>query len=343
MNVLTGENYEINFNGENRGSFTLDGKTIYLVYSINANRDFVKLTWGQRASYGYSGDLIDTFLCENSCEDSDLSDEYSDGKNIKEKGNVKWKDENGASGVSYDECYRDDLNKIYENYCENMKFKRELVNCPDGAACYDGACKSEGVCGNGIVEENEICDPPGSESDCVTNNGYPGKRPCYNLCIIYADCQTAYRCGDLICNGPENITNCAGDCGVGVCGNGVKEGSEGCDDGNLNNGDGCSAGCQMEKECIDSDNGQNVDEFGNVTIKSIPDGDILNFYSDFCSISISGEVWEYYCSGDISKRLSLPCPEGYSCNNGVCAQVSPSPEFDNFSIVEEIWKRLFGP
>ncbi|MCX6817786.1 MAG: VWA domain-containing protein [Candidatus Aenigmarchaeota archaeon] len=31
-----------------------------------------------------------------------------------------------------------------------------------------------------------------------------------------------------------------------ICGNGVKEGSEGCDDGNTANGDGCNSGCQVE-------------------------------------------------------------------------------------------------
>src|SRR4051812_2280348 len=33
----------------------------------------------------------------------------------------------------------------------------------------------------------------------------------------------------------------------GVCGNGVREGSEQCDDGNLRNLDGCSALCKFEQ------------------------------------------------------------------------------------------------
>jgi cysteine-rich repeat protein len=33
---------------------------------------------------------------------------------------------------------------------------------------------------------------------------------------------------------------------VGICGNGVKEGNEISDDGNLVNGDRCSATCQVE-------------------------------------------------------------------------------------------------
>ena len=32
-----------------------------------------------------------------------------------------------------------------------------------------------------------------------------------------------------------------------ICGDGIKVGSEGCDDGNTKSGDGCSSTCQIEK------------------------------------------------------------------------------------------------
>ncbi|TMB20585.1 MAG: DUF4215 domain-containing protein, partial [Deltaproteobacteria bacterium] len=35
-------------------------------------------------------------------------------------------------------------------------------------------------------------------------------------------------------------------CNAPVCGNGIVEGTEECDDGNTNSGDGCSATCQLE-------------------------------------------------------------------------------------------------
>src|ERR1044071_3301013 len=34
-----------------------------------------------------------------------------------------------------------------------------------------------------------------------------------------------------------------------VCGNGVRESGEDCDDGNAANGDGCSAACALEQVC----------------------------------------------------------------------------------------------
>jgi cysteine-rich repeat protein len=37
-----------------------------------------------------------------------------------------------------------------------------------------------------------------------------------------------------------------------VCGNSIVEGGEQCDDGNLNNGDGCSSICKIEAICGDA-------------------------------------------------------------------------------------------
>jgi cysteine-rich repeat protein len=39
----------------------------------------------------------------------------------------------------------------------------------------------------------------------------------------------------------------ANTCSTPVCGDGKKEGSEGCDDGNVKSGDGCSETCTVEK------------------------------------------------------------------------------------------------
>lgn len=49
-------------------------------------------------------------------------------------------------------------------------------------------------------------------------------------------------------------TECTQDCVLNIpegpmCGNGKKEASEACDDGNRANGDGCSVSCQSEPRC----------------------------------------------------------------------------------------------
>src|SRR5436190_1808966 len=47
------------------------------------------------------------------------------------------------------------------------------------------------------------------------------------------------------------LSGCPGGAGDQLCGNGLKEGAEACDDGNTTSGDGCSANCQGIEGCGD--------------------------------------------------------------------------------------------
>ena len=86
------------------------------------------------------------------------------------------------------------------------------------------------VCGNGKLEDDETCDDgvSGANVDCKTD------------CSAAKDTHTCSG-GDV--NGPsiclENIPN---SCGNAVYGNV----GEGCDDGNNDDGDGCSRVCKVE-------------------------------------------------------------------------------------------------
>lgn len=53
-----------------------------------------------------------------------------------------------------------------------------------------------------------------------------------------------------------------------ICGNGIKEGAEQCDDGNTTNGDGCNSLCKSEtvNRCNDSDGGENIFKYGEAVI-----------------------------------------------------------------------------
>jgi len=81
--------------------------------------------------------------------------------------------------------------------------------CGTGAVCVAGTCKSS-TCGDSCVDtaKSEQCDPPASGT-------------CDSLCKTIV---------------------------VAVCGNGVREAGEQCDDGNKTNLDGCDSSCKFEQE-----------------------------------------------------------------------------------------------
>ncbi len=127
------------------------------------------------------------------------------------------------------------------------------------------------VCGNGIVQAGEACDPPNA-TNCNTycqwacgdgtteaSRGEQCDPPNGTSCS--GTCQWQTWCGDGIRQTPNgngqneqcddgNTSNrdaCLNNCTNAVCGDGyVRTGVEQCDDGNTRNGDGCSSTCQNE-------------------------------------------------------------------------------------------------
>ena len=138
----------------------------------------------------------------------------------------------------------------------------QIINSGSGAVSY---------CGNGIVETGEICD---SNTQSCTLGGYSGTQNCDSACNGWNTCATTQFCGDGIVNGTEacegsvtqacttndnkagsqSCSNCQWNTCVAngvpapVCGNGIVETGEQCDDRNVVSGDGCSATCHFEAE-----------------------------------------------------------------------------------------------
>jgi len=82
-------------------------------------------------------------------------------------------------------------------------------------------------CGDGMLVAGEQCDPPSMGPGCS------------------AACQVD---PGFVCSPPS--TGAGGSkCRATVCGDGKKEGTEACDDGNVVDGDGCSATCTFEPDC----------------------------------------------------------------------------------------------
>lgn len=92
------------------------------------------------------------------------------------------------------------------------------------------ACLPTGtvICGNGLVENGEGCDDGNSQS----------ADGCSSACIV----EPGYTC-----SGTPSVCSTSGGGGLTViCGNGLVQAGESCDDGNLLDGDGCSANCSVE-------------------------------------------------------------------------------------------------
>ncbi len=122
--------------------------------------------------------------------------------------------------------------------------------CPTGAtSATDNDCSP--VCGNGVVDAGETCDTAittgaagrcpttcsdgvACTSDVLTNAG-----TCTAACTFPAITQPANN--DGCCPAGANANN-DNNCSP-MCGNGVREGTEQCDDGNQNNTDTCRNNC----------------------------------------------------------------------------------------------------
>jgi len=127
-----------------------------------------------------------------------------------------------------------------------------MDNCPDVANKDQVDSDGDGVgdvcdspdCGNATKEGDEECDDgnkikgDGCEPDCTVSKDSDGDKVYDSVdnCPSVANPDQADLDGDGIgdvCDPPD-------------CGNGFKEGNEECDDGNIDDGDGCSAQCKTE-------------------------------------------------------------------------------------------------
>jgi cysteine-rich repeat protein len=117
-------------------------------------------------------------------------------------------------------------------------------------------------------------------------------------------------CGDDICSTGEDPSSCPEDCQV-ICGNGVIEGTEVCDDGNTAAGDGCSATCTVETGYICTAAGCSLlSNCGDNTLnlgEACDDGNTAA--GDGCSATCSVEK-DYICT-------PLGCELAIYCNDGI--------------------------
>ena len=118
--------------------------------------------------------------------------------------------------------------------CGTWVCGEKIDNCGDRVSCPPG-CTGTDVC-----DSTGSCVPAGSCTDTCSTFGYG--------CGTWTICGASTDCGT--CSAGESC-NATGQCVV-LCGNGIIDPGEQCDDGNTNSGDGCSLTCTLEAgwECI---------------------------------------------------------------------------------------------
>jgi cysteine-rich repeat protein len=216
-------------------------------------------------------------------------------------------------------------------------------NLTDGDGCSDN-CQTEAgfdcagapstcdtVCGDGFVRGDEECDdanlqdpnsplpdpnsPLQDPNSPLQDPNSPGGDGCSNSCEI----EPGYVCQStpafLDC--PEEPSVCAP-----ICGNGLINLGEGCDDGNIEDEDGCSSTCQVEPgytclgtSCVFTCGNGELDDVFNAG-DDCDDGNTDD--GDGCSSTCEVEPG-YTCEGEPSTCV-------VSCGNGV---IDPSEECDD--------------
>lgn len=98
----------------------------------------------------------------------------------------------------------------------------------------------DAVCGDEIRDTNEQCD----DGNTVSGDG------CSATCLVEIPegCGDGVVSGDEACDDGAESATCNLNCTVSVCGDAIRNvaAAEACDDGNTDNGDGCSSNCRLE-------------------------------------------------------------------------------------------------
>lgn len=154
-----------------------------------------------------------------------------------------------------------------------------------GNTCYDsdggnnpyeyGTLTGTDIYGN-VIDQTDQC----GSGTATVNDVF--EKVCTDTSYTYTQYTCEYGCFDGACMAPVSSE--------AVCGNGVVEDAELCDDGNTQNGDGCTANCAVEvKEgCWETDTG----------VAGTYSGYYYDYYDETQQESSSDYVYDNYCYYD---------------------------------------------
>ncbi len=171
------------------------------VYETEAQTDSSALVWPMfQHDRRHTGNYY--FEEPNICTDSDITQDHLDGKNYYLQGTVV--SEETPDGET-DTCT--DNNTLVEYFCgTDQTTADEIYTCPEG--CENGACISpvSPICGNNIIEGDEVCDYDNIDNKTCSDFNYTeGYISCCSNCSRFdlSNCvDVTYKCKDY-----DNGTN----------------------------------------------------------------------------------------------------------------------------------------
>jgi cysteine-rich repeat protein len=173
-----------------------------------------------------------------------------------------------------------------------------------------------------------LCSSNTSCTNCSTGYAYNSSQvACTIDCSPIAQCLTCSYNGTtqcLTCNTGYHINNATNTCDS-QCGDGVRIATEGCDDGNTNSNDGCSANCTIESGYYCADTFPNASLCNpclsfcvlctsNVSCTNCSTGYAYNSSQTACTIDCSPITQCLTCNYNGTTQC-LTCNSGYHVNN----------------------------
>lgn len=322
------------------------------------------------------GDGCNPFCRSERCGDEivtvALDEECDDGNTVNYDGcNFECKFEYCGDNViqSVDErC--DDGNVLNGDGCDSFCQEEEEINCRP-ITCIDGRefpnCDANGnpinyyvdpcstplasICGNGVIQAGENCedgnadDEDGCSSNCVTEEGWECEVICPSIAqnseksvaqffkSVFASIVSLFSAQE-----DPSMGNCVSVCET-VCGDELIKGDEECDDGNLNDEDGCNNDCEVNhssalecgNEILEPDNDEECDD-GNANSDTVADACRTDCTEHRCGDNVVDSDEECLLGDDADCGTGNVCNESCMCEQGhpsgpVCGDgVIESPE-----------------
>jgi len=199
----------------------------------------------------------------------------------------------------------------------------------------------ESTCGDGIVTAPEACDDgngtdgDGCSSACVVEGGYQctgSPSVCTPIACLPENCSSSVcataSCFINMCQitpvgqftpcGATTSCDGSGNC-VAQCGDGLIDASEQCDDGNFNNGDGCSSSCVIESgyECSGTPSTCTLKPVLTVNVIGSAFGHVTS--NDGVFNSCTGNCTHAYASGTTITLVAVATGGTFGGWSGACA------------------------